>query len=280
MKETRFISIALMAAAAWAMVGVWSGVAGEEDAPEAEQGLEHWPASAAPVQMAEFVVSGRKLKGRITSEDDRMIRIERLGSGEIGYEKTRLQHLKRYEVPASIFHESVGDYHAAKTWDFDDDESDFIRARKAYQRALACLPTPVVKERIQKKYDGILKERDEWQEEALKRQELLTAEQETENARLQKELTQEKLDALEELSQTKEELQTRISGLRGDVAALARQIRSMDRSMAKMAEDIEDLEDRWRRRPTVLIYDLRRSYDSLRSRIQRLEADVRKQQGN
>ncbi len=209
---------------------------------------------------------------------DRLGKGERLGGGEIGYDKNLVQDLKRYEVPRYAYHESVGDYWAAKAWDFEDDQIDFIKARKAYQVALSHSPSGTSKERLQTKHDNMLKERDEWQREAIRRQELLKAEEEAKNARLQKELTQRELAALKELSGVKEELQTTMDRLRNDIAALGREIRSINRALKDMEEDIEDLEARWRRRPTVLIYDLRRSHDSLRHRLDEMEREMRRDQ--
>jgi len=262
-------------------------VLGQE--PAAVEGDEEAAAVAQPeageevvavrgVKMAEFLMRGRMVRGKIIHEDDDIIKIQRLGAGEIGYDKALIEGLRRYTLSRSEYNEILGDHYADRTWDFEDDEADFLRARRSYQRALAGALDEKARDRLQKKLENILAERNEWQEEAIRRLQLQKAEDEAEAARLQKELTKKNLEAADRFGELAEKLQERVGRLESNSDLLARELRDISRVISDMRRDIERLEDDVRR-PTVVVYSLRRSFDTLVSRVDALERRVNRPPG-
>ena len=246
----------------------------EDEAPAVGVQAEAEEAVSRGIKMADFSIRGRLVRGRITHEDDKTIKIEQIGAGEIGYDKALIADLKRYALSRSEYNEMLGDFYADKTWDFKDDEDDFVQARRSYEKALAGALEEGAEERLQNKIGHILKERNEWQQEAIMRVELQKAEDEAEAARLQKELTQKNLDAADRFGELADKLQGRVGRLESNADLLARELRDVNRVISDMRRDIERLEDDVRA-PTVVIYSLRRSFDSLTSRVDSLERQIR-----
>jgi len=264
----------------WAVV--LCGLVLGQEPPAAEDEGAAAPAQQEPVRevdagrevkMAEFLMRGGIVRGKIIYEDDDIIKIQRLGAGEIGYDKALIEELRRYTLSRSEYNEILGDHYADKTWDFEDDETEFLLARRAYQRALAGALDEKARDRLQKKLENILAERNEWQEEAIRRLQLQKVEDEAEAARLQKELTKKNLEAADKFGELAEKLQERVGRLESNSDLLARKIRDIGRVVSDMRRDIERLEDEVRR-PTVVIYSLRRSFDTLVSRVDALERRV------
>lgn len=221
------------------------------------------------VPVVELQLSGRTVRGRLMAESDDALRVEAPGAGTIGYSKESVQDVRRFTVPAHDYLEQVGDHYAERMWDSPDAPSLFARARRAYAEAHDRAPTPGAQERLEEKVARLEAEREAWQQEKLRRDELARAEAETEAARLGRELAERKLASLERVQQQLADQQQLMQRLTSELAQLSAEARGMSRDLALLARQMDYLEDEVEELAHLdrifvthhVFYDLRRAAD-------------------
>ncbi len=244
------VVVALAAVVAWGAPQEKGDVQKEtaEAAPPSAEASENEPEvediSEAEVAMARIKLSHTTIEGRIVHEDERLLRIESIAGSIIGYDKRSVKEVTRFAIPAHVYHERLGDHYAEQLWDFEDDLNDFVRARKAYQRSLNIASTAAV----QQKLEHLAQEREKWQEEVLQRHEIQEALDRAETARLEKERAEQTLKEQQQLYGLLEKQTRLISKLEDRLKALERGNYLIRLRLDDLKDDIDDLEDDFRRR--------------------------------
>jgi hypothetical protein len=214
-------------------------------------------APAEKVRMVEFRMKQRRVVGRLIDEKEGSLKVRIPGSGTITFEKGSARDLKRYRVSRTLYHEKLGDYYLDQTWDFETDEKEFANAIKAYLQAIAGAAEGEQKERLRNKYKGAAEQRRAWQEESMRREKLKKAQAQAEAARLQEKLARKKLGEFESLARTVKKLRsetralskkfsgvgTKLGKLQRHGAALEELVKRNRRSLHRLHEDVEWLED-------------------------------------
>ena len=259
------VAFALSACGAFALAARAQEVGPEPDAAapaEVEVDL-------APVQMVRFLLSETRIEGRVVFEHESAVKIMRPGGAEIRYDKRYLKDIEHYALPAEKYYELLGDFHAAKIWDFEDDLSDIFRARVAYEKSLASRRTA----QVEKKYKNLTETRDQWQKEMLKQHELEESRYRVQTAELEKQLAERKLEALKDIEQTVKEQNVTFERLRNEVGELKDMVRQLQRGLAEMDKELEELEDDVKRTYATrhFFLGLSRSIDLLDDRVDGLE---------
>ena len=229
---------------------------------------------AAPgdmVPMIELVLPGRTVRGRLVREDEDLIRVQAVGTGVIGYARATVREMRRFSVTKGAFAEMEGDYHHKIAWDADDGPAEFVRARQAYQRALVAADTDGDRARVQAKLELLAGDRREWQQEALRAQELAIGLHEIEIAALETQLTRQKLEMLQRQAQDIEALKAAIQQIQADGQLLTRMVKELEADLIDLEEEVDDLDDldNFYVRTNVF-HDLRRSHERLEREVQRI----------
>ena len=247
-------------------------------APKAEKPAEPAAEVAEPgrtVQMVELMLPGRTVEGRLVFEDDALVRVEAIGSGVIGYARGSIRDLRRFTISASAFQERHGDHYHGRAWEAEDAPAEFARARQAYQRALLAAETDEDRARLKSKLDVLAADRDEWQQEALRAQQLDLARHEVELAVLEKELTREKISALQRQEQELQALRAAVQRMQTDGQVLARMVEALQADLLNLEDEVDDLDDLDNLfvRTNVFV-DLRREHERLEREVQRISRNV------
>lgn len=211
---------------------------GSYGAPEQAETDDEVTISDEKITLVELELKGRKITGRLISDTDDVMKVKVLGAGEIGYSWKLINNVKRRTVTRDVYYEMVGDYYANRTWDFKNDLEDFIQARKSYARALLYAKSDERKAELREKYENIQQEREEWQRENVKQEQLRKAEKEADTAELQKELTRQKLDNLESI----QAYRRRIIQLEDAVGQLSREVQYLRSVVYELEDELSDLE--------------------------------------
>ncbi|KPK62249.1 MAG: hypothetical protein AMK73_06440 [Planctomycetes bacterium SM23_32] len=262
----------LMLLAACLLAAVRVVALAEDEGPAPQQ-------AEAPdvVRMAEVVLDGTTARGKILHEDDEMIRIESVDGSTIGYRKDRITGLRRYAVSPASFHEQRGDYRHERAADAPDALAELTKARQAYQRALVLAESEADRARIQAKLQTLEAEGKERHEEAVRQEALAKAREETELARLAKQLTQEKLAALEQQGQDIVQLTRHLNDLEQKVRLLGATVERLERRIEELDDDLDRLDrlDRVFITNTVFL-NLQRDHERLKRDVDRLEREMRR----
>jgi hypothetical protein len=231
------------------------------------------PASSSEVPMAEFQSGGRSVTGRIVQEDETTIVVETAAGGSIGYQKEGLRALRRYTVSLTAYYEGTGDYYHDRAWTAEEPDVDHMRARQAYRRALLAASTPEDQQRVTAKLEALAEDRQEWQAEAVRREEVKRAAQEAELARIQTELAQESLVRIARHEQTMRDMAEMIRRLQGEMIRLARMVENLEDQIEDLEDDIYRAYARDRVYVTNAVFvDLRNRHFELERRVKQLES--------
>ncbi|MHC4480433.1 MAG: hypothetical protein ACYS1C_05620 [Planctomycetota bacterium] len=243
-------------------------------APESPREVEAAPTEGV-IQMAELALEGRRVRGRVVSESDVIIRVESPGSGVIGYHKDAVEDLRRFTLSARAYFEGIGDYYQGAAWEADDAPAAFRKARQAYLRALAHGEDEAQKSRLTSKLEAVAADREEWQREAMRREELEKIRHEKDLARLEKELTAERLAAIQRHEQQIEQLWQAVRDLDQHRQSVLAALDQMGHAIEELHEDVDHLRHRDRVfiRSTVFL-DLKRAHERLQREVDRLERMV------
>jgi hypothetical protein len=236
----------------------------------AESEPEDRPADGVP--MAEIWIKDQPIRGRIVLETETSLRIDPPGRSPMAYPLDSLQKINRFTLPAHEYHEEVGDAWRDRAWDAADPPEAFIKARRAYRRAIEHAPAEEQEERLRAKLEGVAAEREEWHQEALKEEELRKAAHEAEAARISKELAKEELASVRRQEEVLKEVRDSFEQTGERLRRLEEFARDVSGEIEDLEEDIDRLYDRDRAfvRTTVFL-DLRRNYRDLEDRLERLE---------
>jgi len=256
---------------AWATLGA-AAPAAEQPADASAQGA----ATQGEVQMAELQLAGRTVEGRLVFEDDKIVRIESIGAGVIGYGRANIREIRLFIIPESAFQERYGDYYHERAWGVDDAPAELARARQAYDQALLLAGTDEARKRLRAKLDVLAADREEWQLEVLRAQELARARHQTELARLETQLTKEKIEALRRQEQELQALRTAVRRMETDSRLLLRMVEDLQADVRELEEDVDDVRNLGNVfiRTSVFL-DLRRSHERLEREVRRLERLVK-----
>ena len=246
--------------------------------PQEEAAVEPVAEVAEPgklVQMVELALPGRTVKGRLVFENEEIIRVEAIGAGVIGYARGTIREIRRYTVSESAFHEQYGDYYHGRVWGADDGPAEFARARQAYQRALLAAGTDDDRARLEAKLDILTADRDEWQKEALRAQQLELGVHEIDLAILEKQLTKERIEALKNQEQELQALRAAVQRMQTDGQILTRMVEDLRADLVDLEDEVDDLNDldNFYVRTNVFV-DLRRAHERLERDVQRMERSM------
>jgi len=238
---------------------------------------EPLPEPAGAVPMVEFALEGTKVRGRLISETDQLIRVEPLGGGTIGYRKDAVGDLRRFSLSGEAYHEEYGDYWHERAWTADDPSAEFAKARQALQKALLYAGSDDARARLNAKLQAVSADREEWQKEALRKAEVEAARQQADLARAQKELTQERLAALKRQEQDIQRIQAALGETQRQIQHLLNVAVDVGRRLDRLEEDMDRLD----RLDTIFItqsvfLDLKRAHLELKRQVDRLEQMIRR----
>lgn len=230
----------------------------EAAVPEVVVGLPTEQA-AAPVPMVELTFAdGKTLTGRLLKEDDQTVHVTALGGGSIGYQRATIRSIRRFTMSASQFAEQAGDLLAGQLWKVVDAPGTFVKAREQYRAAMALAPAVEDRDRLQAKLDSLEHEREAWQAETLRRLEVQKATDEAELVRLQKNLTQQQLAALQAY-------ELRLRQVEQDARQAKLAILELQDASTRMGQNLNDLNNLQRNNPIFVPYpvyvDVRRPHD-------------------
>jgi hypothetical protein len=223
------------------------------------------------VSMVELTLSGRTVEGRLVYEDDKIIRIEPIGTGTIGYALNTIRGIRRFSIPASEFDERCGEYYQDHAWTANDPPAEFVRARQAYNRALLAATDDEARTRVKAKMEILTADRNEWQQEALREQDLELGRHQIDLVVLERQLTKQKIDALARQEQQIQDLQDAVRRIEDDAQTLAGTVDDLQADVLDMADEVgnlQNLDDIYVRNDTFA--DLRRAHEALEREVQRL----------
>jgi len=180
--------------------------------------------------------------GRLIEEDEQVIRIQQIGSSaSLVFRKQSLSHIRHFTVSLAKYYELQGDAYAGRLWDFRNDLKDFQNAARAYRESLKHDPA----ERVRRKYEQLVGQKDRWLLEAARREELRNLV--LQRDMLLKKLTAE-LDSSEHwLRRIKEDLGVLTQGVRrqyyGTVvpARLRPDFEKLRQDVARLKQDVAEL---------------------------------------
>lgn len=240
--------------------------AGRADAAEADAELE------GPVQMVMLTLGNRVLRGRLVFEDGELIKVEPVGGGVTGYRKDSVSEIRRFTMTWRAYYEQRGDYHRERVWKTEDPPAELIKARQGYQQALAYSTGEGESARLRAKLAAVAADRDEWQRELVRKEEVARARHKTELAKLEKELTQEKLLALQRQDREIRDLAVALRETQEQSRYLLGLIEGLDRKVEDLDDEVDRLRhlDRTFIRNTIFL-DLKRSHVQLERDVRRLE---------
>ena len=228
--------------------------------PDVAIGLPAEP-TAAPVAMVELTFTdGKTVTGRLLKEDDQAVQVSALGGGggSIGYQRATIRSIRRFTMSASQFAEQAADLLAGQLWKVVDAPGTFVKAREQYRAAMALAPAAEDRDRLQAKLDSLEHEREAWQAETLRRSEVQKAKDEAELVRLQKDLTQQQLAALQAY-------ELRLRQVEQNVRQTMLAIIELQDTSTRMGQNLNDLNNLQRNNPVFVPYpvyvDVRRPHD-------------------
>jgi hypothetical protein len=227
--------------------------------------------------MVEVHLEGRTVRGKLLQETDELVRVESIGGGTIGYRREDVKRIVRSEVPATSYHEQVGDHFRERAWEADDAPTMFAKARQAYRRALEHATEEGRRRHLEAKLENLARDRQDWQEDAIMREEVRKAAHEAELARLEKELTEQKLATLRRHEQVIRQMQDTVGSLQDETRRLGYAIETMSRRIEEVEDDIDWLARRDRSFITSTVFvQLKSAHRSLERKVDQLARDVRR----
>ena len=275
------VMLGIGTACALALMLAAVGAAQEGAGERAEKpGAAELPAVEAggDVPMAELTLGDRRVSGRVISETDQMIRIERLGGGIIGYNKDTVREIRRFSVSPAAYYEELGDHYRQAAWDSGDAATSFAKAALAYGRALADARTKEEKDRIPVKVQAVANDRAEWHRDALRQEQLKQARYDTQMLELETQLTKAKLAALDRQQAELADLRVQVKNLQTEMGRLQFVVDNLDRDLDGLTERVDQFRFLDRTFVTTNIFlDLERSHQDLRREVDRLERVVQQQ---
>jgi hypothetical protein len=192
--------------------------------------IESAPVARRPriemVTMADFYMrDGNAVSGRLLSDDNTQVVIEQPVDSTLvtrSFSKRELdpRTLKTRPMPESQYYTRLGEYFAARTWDFRDDPDDFIAAIRSYEKAKQSLQTSGADEGKIAEIDRAIKkledDRDVWTREVESRAKLKKLEFEAEAENRLKQLEKQVAESSVKLNESIKYLDKTVSDIRND----------------------------------------------------------------
>jgi hypothetical protein len=128
-----------------------------------------------------YLKDGRLISGRLLDQDaSKIVMEQRVGSAlkVTTYLRKDVDAVTMHvsSIPEYRFYDELGDYFAARTWDFQDDPDDFIAAARAYELAKSAAIAGERRQEdvneIQEKLDKLRADKERWTEQMRDRAEL------------------------------------------------------------------------------------------------------------
>lgn len=246
----------------------------QEEVPAVEADAEaEWEVGARSeaIPMAEVLLDKETVRGRVLLETDDVLRLSSFGKGVIGLRIGAAREIRRFDLPPAVYFEEMGDFHQQRAWSVDDGATEFVKARQAYMNARRHARGQAERLRIQERLDHLAAERLEWQEEALRREELRRAQEQTELIRVQKKIAEEQLEAGRRHERYIEDLVRAVADLDGRLDRVSIVLEALSDDMEDLEDDVSTLSRRDRSYVSVQVFqDLKRSHDSLSRDVDRL----------
>jgi galactokinase len=220
--------------------------------------------------MARFRLKRQQVEGRLVAEDDTIIRVATPAGGTTAYLREEIEDLELFAIGARQWHERVGDYHQERAWEVEEPVPELNRARRAYQRGLLYATEPDEEELLKSKLEMLAADRRELQQERLRHVELQEAREKAELVRLERQLTEARLEALAEQRAEIAQLGRLMQENQRRMALLDQRIELLDRRVEELDDDVDRL-----RRFDFDVHFVRRSpFLRLKRDVERLEREV------
>jgi hypothetical protein len=206
--------------------------------------------------MAEFYMrDGNAVSGRLLSDDNTQVVIEQpLDSTLVTrtFSKRELdpRTLRTRPMPESQYYVRLGEYFAARTWDFRDDPDDFIEAIRSYEKAKRSLQASGADEEkiaeIGKAIKKIEDDREVWTREVETRAKLKKFEYEAEAENRLKQLEKQAAESNIRLNESIKYLEKSAADMKGDYERLEKTISGVNKDLVKQIRilQVQILENR------------------------------------
>ncbi len=201
------------------------------------------------VTMADFYMrDGNAVSGRLLSEDNVQIVIELPSDSTLvtrTYTKREIdpRTLKTRPVPAYRYYSQLGEYFAARTWDFRDDPDDFIEAIRCYEKAKQSLqPGGANEERIaeiDRAINKIEEDRKVWTSQVESRAKLYKLEYQAEAENRLKQLEKQVAESNVKLNEGIKYLDKRAGDLQSEYQRLDNTVSGLNKDMVEQMRNLQ-----------------------------------------
>lgn len=201
------------------------------------------------VTMAEFYMrDGNSVSGRLLSDDNTQVVIEQpLDSTLVTktYSKREMdaRTLKTRPLAESQYYIRLGEYFAARTWDFRDDPDDFIGAIRCYEKAKQSLQGGGADAARAAEVDKAIKkledDREVWTREVESRAKLKKLEYEAEAENRLKQLEKQVAESNVKLNESIKYLDKTAADMKGDYVRLEKTVSSLNKDFVQQIRNLE-----------------------------------------
>jgi hypothetical protein len=201
------------------------------------------------VTMAEFYMrDGTPVTGKLLSDDKNQVVIEQLSGSTIetkSFSKREIdtRTLNKRIVPEWQYYSQVGEYFAARTWDFRDDPDDFIAAIRSYEKAKQSLKAGGADEEriaeMAKAIDKLEKDRDVWTAQVESRAKLKKLEYEAEAENRLKQLEKQAAEGSVRLAESMKQLDKTAADIKGNYERLEKTVTGMNKDFVQQIQNLD-----------------------------------------
>ncbi len=195
------------------------------------------------VTMAEFYMrDGNAVSGRLLSEDNTQVVIEQpldstLVTKTISKRELDPRTLKTRPMQEWQYYSRLGEYFAARTWDFRDDPDDFIEAIRSYEKAKRVLQMSGADEEriaeIDKAIKKVADDREVWTREVESRAKLKKLDYEPEAENRLKQLEKQAAESNARLNESIKYLEKSTADMKKDYARLEKMISGVNKDLVE-----------------------------------------------
>jgi hypothetical protein len=201
------------------------------------------------VTMADFYMrDGNAVSGKLLSDESTQIVIEQLLDSTIitkTYSKREIdtRTLKTRPVPESQYYTRLGEYFAARTWDFRDDPDDFIGAIRCYEKAKQSLQASDANAdkiaEIDKTIQKLKNDRDVWTAQVESRAKLKKLEYDAEAENRLKKLESQVAESNVRLGESIKYLDKSAEDMKGNYGRLEKSIADLNKDFVQQIQNLQ-----------------------------------------
>jgi hypothetical protein len=219
------------------------------------------------VTMVDFYLrDGNTVSGRLLSEDNAQVVVEMPSDTNSTlviktYSKREIdtRTLRTHPVPESRYYTQLGEYFAARTWDFKDDPDDFIQAIRCYEKAKQSLQgagaEPDKLAEMDKAIKKLQDDREVWTKEVESRAKLkkleYDAEAENRLKQLEKQIAESNVrlnESIKYLDKTAEDIKNDYKNVQKTISDLNKDfVQQINNLQARIANDEIAINELWLR---------------------------------